>query len=242
MDVCAHKEKTPIQTRILALLALALFVACNAPLDATEPPLPPQLPRDSQWEGRWIVRDLGVDVPFTWQGKDGNVQMIAGGEEYPIHFTNLIYNDQLYTLTYKWPDTVPPLPDDDCICIGRLTLDELNLCLDSSRYVGAEILLEETELYVNHFRVSVVLGDSETKPNPVRVPIMEGDFYVDQEDSSKFWRVLHFGFQNLLDPALDEWAVMQKFKDTAGGVTFPPECIGKCKNDDPAFPPGFFCN
>jgi hypothetical protein len=70
---------------------------------------------------------------------------------------------------------------------------------------------------------------------------MEGDFYVDQEDSSKFWKVLHFGLQNLLDPALDEWAVMQKFKDTAGEVTFPAECIGKCKNDDPAFPPGFFC-
>jgi hypothetical protein len=146
------------------LLALALFVACDAPLDATEPPLPPQLPRDFQWEGRWIVRDLGVDVPFIWQGKDGNAQMIAGGEGYPIHFTNLIYNDRLYTLTYKWPDTVPPLPDDDCFCIGRLTLDELNLCLDSSRYVGAEILEETEPRHVHHFRVSVVFGNSETKP------------------------------------------------------------------------------
>jgi hypothetical protein len=79
-----------MQIRILALLALALFVARNASLDATEPLHPPQLPRDFQWEGRWIVSDLGVDVPFTWQGKDGNVQMIAGGEEDEIYFTNLI--------------------------------------------------------------------------------------------------------------------------------------------------------
>jgi hypothetical protein len=230
-----------MQIRILALLALLLLVGCDSSSKATGSPPAPQLPRDFQWEGRWVVSDLGINVPFTWQGKDGNVQMIAGGEEYPIHFTNLIYDDHLYTLTYKWPDTVPPLPANDCICIGRLTLDEFNLCLNSSRYVGAEILLEDTELFVNHFRISVVVGDSETKPNPIRVPIMEGDFYVDQEDSSKFWKVLHFGFQNLLDPALDEWAVMMKFNNTPGEVTLPAECVGKCKNDDPAFPQGFFC-
>jgi hypothetical protein len=44
-----------------------------------------------------------VEVPFTWHGNDGNLQMIAGGESSPIHFTNLIYDGTLYTLTYKWP-------------------------------------------------------------------------------------------------------------------------------------------
>lgn len=230
-----------MQNGILALLALLLLAGCDSSSKAMGPPPAPQLPRDFQWEGRWIVSDLGIDVPFSWQGNDGDVQMVARGEEYPVHFTNLIFDGHLYTLTYKWPDTVPPLPDNDCVCIGRLPLDEFNRCLASSRYVGAEVLIEEEERYVNHFRISVVFGDSETKPGPVRVPIMEGDFYVDQEDSSKIWKVLHFGFQNLLDPALDEWAIMQEFKDTAGEVTLPEECIDACKNDDPAFGKGFFC-
>lgn len=230
-----------MRERILAVLVLTLFVGCDASTRATEPPLPPQLPPDFSWEGRWIVRDLGVDVPFTWQGRDGDLQMVAGSETDAIHFTNLIYDGRLYTLTYKWPDTVPPLPADDCVCLGRLTLDELNLCLSSSRYVGAEILKEREPRHVNHFRVSVVFGDHEPKPNAVRAPIMEGDFYVDEEDPSRLWKVLHFGFQNLLDPALDEWAVMEKFADVAGQITLPAECAGTCKNDDPAFPPGFFC-
>ena len=216
-----------MQIRILALLVLALFVACGSSLDATGPPPTPQLPRDFQWEGRWIVSDLGVNVAFTWQGKDGNVQMIAGSEGEAIHFTNLIYDGFLYTLTYKWPDVVPP-NTPECLCLGQFTLDELNLCLDSSRYVGAEILEETEPRSVHHFRIGVVL-EFEPPPDPFRVPIMEGDFYVDQEDSTKFWKVLHFGFQNLLDPALDEWAVMQKVNDTPGEVTFPAECrIVKC--------------
>jgi hypothetical protein len=226
-----------MQIRILALLALALFV--DAPSDAMEPPLPPRLPRDFQWEGRYVVRDLGVDVPFTWHGKDGNIQMIAGGPTDPIYFTNVLFDDRLYTLTYRWPDTVPPPPDPKCVCIGRLPLDALNACLGASRYVGAEILKDRRPRHVHHFRVSVVLGESEAKPNPVRLPIMQGDFYVHWTDSSKFWKVLHYGLQNLLDPALDEWIVMQKFTDTAGEVTLPAECSGKCGGDAFALP--LFC-
>jgi len=225
----------------LALLALVLLAGCGGSSDATEPPSPPQLPQNFLWDGRWVVRDLDVDVPFTWRGKDGNMQMIAGGEQYPIHFTNLIYDRKLYTLTYKWPGTVPPLPDDDCVCLGEFTLDELNRCLASSRYVGAETLKEEAPRKVNHFRISAVFGDPTPKPNAFRVPIMEGDFYVDRQDPDKLWKVLQFGWQNVLDPALDEWAVMQTHHDTAGEVTLPAVCKGKCKDDRPAFPAGFYC-
>lgn len=214
--------------RILALLTLALVV--DAPSGATEPPLPPRLPRDFQWEGRYIVRDLGVDVPFTWHGRDGNLQMIAGGAPAdPIHFTNVLFDGWLYTLTYRWPDTVEPPPDPKCVCLGRLTLDTLNACLATSRYVGTEILRDE-RLNVHHFRVSVVLGEPGLKPDAFRLPIMQGDFYVDRGDSSKLWKVLHYGLQNLLDPALDEWIVMHRFRETAGEVALPAGCAGTCKH------------
>ncbi len=212
-----------MQIRILALLALALFIACDSSTNATGPPPAPQLPRDFQWEGRWVVSDLGVNVPFTWQGNDGDVQMIAGGEEHEIYFTNVIYDGYLYTLTYKWPEIVPPRPDDDCVCLGQFDLDVLNACLAKSRYVGAEILEETEPRSVHHFRIGVVL-EFTPPPMPDRFALMTGDFYVDQEDSTKFWKVLHFGYQNLLDPALDEWAVMDKFEDTPGEVTLPAEC------------------
>src|ERR1051326_7590181 len=52
-------------------------------------PPPPQLPANFQGKGRYIVRDLGIDVPFTWEGRDGDSQMVAGGPGYPIWFTNL---------------------------------------------------------------------------------------------------------------------------------------------------------
>lgn len=223
--------------RILALLALALFV--DAPSPAAEPPPPPRLPRDFQWEGRYVVRDLGVDVPFTWHGKDGNLQMIAGGPHDAIHFTNVLLDGRLYTLTYRWPDTVEPPPDSKCVCVGRLTLDALNGCLETSRYVGAEILRDERPRHVHHFRVSVVLGEPDTKPNPVRFPLMQGDFYTHATDSSKFWKVLHYGLQNLLDPALDEWIVIHTLRDTAGEVTLPAGCSGTCRGDAFALP--LFC-
>ena len=165
--------------------------------------------------------------------------MIAGGATDPIHFTNILFDDRLYTITYRWLDTVQPPSEPECICIGRLPLDALNACLATSRYVGAEILKDSQPRHVHHFRVGVVLGESATKPKPFRLPIMQGDFYVHWVDSSKFWKVLHYGLQNLLDPALDEWIVIQKFTDTAGEVTLPAECSGTCRSDAFALP--LFC-
>jgi len=152
--------------RVLALLVLALFI--DAPSDATEPPLPPRLPRDFQWEGRYVVRDLGVDVPFTWHGKDGNIQMIAGGSTDPIHFSNILYNDHLYTITYKWPNTVPPPSNPECVCIGRLPLDTLNACLGTSRYVGAEILKDKNR------GTCIISGSASFWGSPQQSPIRFG--------------------------------------------------------------------
>jgi hypothetical protein len=183
-----------------------------------------------------VVRDLGVDVPFTWHGQDGNIQMIAGGPTDPIYFTNILFDHWLYTITYKWPETVPPPSDPLCVCIGRLPLDTLNACLATARYVGPELLRDRYPRSVHHFRVSTVLGPPELRPGVLRWPIMHGDFYVHWTDSSKFWKVLHYGLQNLLDPALDEWIIIHKFTDAPGAVTLPAECRGTCQHNLFALP------
>jgi hypothetical protein len=236
----------PIQTkrlkirRVITLLTLGVLAGYASFACAGFLPAPPRIPRDFRWKGRYLVPDLGVDVPFSWQGKDGNLQMAAGGDADPIHFTNLIYDNKLYTLTYKWLDTIPP-GSEECVCLGGLTLETLNACLNTSRYVGAEVLLDRNVRLANHFRVSVVFGNSKPKPRRIRVPIMEGDFYLDPRNSTKFWKVLHFGFQNLLDPALDEWIVLQDFRYTAGEVTLPNICSPAMCPDNDVFGPGFFC-
>ena len=90
--------------------------------DSTPAPRPPRLPGNFRGKGRWIVRDLGITVPFSWEGRNGDSQMIAGGPKYPIWFTNLIYHGTLYTLTYKWPG----LTEHPCSRIPGFDLDGLN--------------------------------------------------------------------------------------------------------------------
>ena len=181
----------------------------------------PQLPADFRGRGRYIVRDLGVDVPFTWEGRDGDSQMVAGGPNHPIHFTNIVANDTLYTLTYKWPN----VNSHPCVALfaGTFTRELFNDWLAGSRYVGPEIIDRARRRYVNHFRSGVVLPPA-PPGNFGRLGFILGDFYVDQADSSTFWRVLHFGVQNLLDPELDEWIEMDTFSREPGTVRLPARC------------------
>lgn len=210
--------------------------AAGTPTAKTPPP--PRLPRNFSAKGRYVVRDLGVDVPFTWEGSGGNSQMIAGGEQYPIHFTNVISDGHLYTLTYKWPG----IARRPCSPVGPFTLAALNTFLASSRYVGVETIEDSKPRRVHHFRVGVVwepppevlppglitpVGGAppsgEGQPT-LRLPLMLGDFYVDAKDPTTFWRVLHFGLQNLYDAQLDEWMLIDTFSYRAGTVTLPAEC------------------
>lgn len=196
-------------------------------------PKRPMLPRNFRWKGRYIVRDLidpatgkvGVDVPFTWHGNNGDIQMIAGSEKHPIYFTNFIYDNQLYTYTYKWPglqeEFLPPL--EPCDPLFEFSLEDLNALLAASSYVGAEILKEKSRRHVHHFRLPIVLP--RCPPGfYFRIPILLGDIYVDQKDSSKIWKLLHFGFQNIYDPNLDEWIVINKFEDCPGEIVLPEAC------------------
>ncbi len=187
-----------------------------------EEPRPPLLPADFQGTGRYIVRDLGIDVPFTWQGRDGDSQMIAGGPQYPIWFTNLIYHNTLYTLTYKWPN-IPLYPPQPCDQLGFFNRQIFNDKLKTARFVGPEILQGDNDRHVDHWRVGVVAGF--TQPGAVpRLPLALGDIYVDQEDPSRWWQVLQFGIQNLYDPELDEWFTMDTFSRLPGQVTLPDRC------------------
>ena len=191
-----------------------------------EAPEPPRIPEDFTWTGRYQVPDLNVEVPFTWHGKDGDFQMVAGGNEHPIHFTNLIHDGQLYTYTYKWPG-IPELP---CSHVGAFTLEQLNAGLAQAAFAGRETLHRESDYEVNHFRsVSVIDLPSGAiegigEDVPVRIPLMAGDIYVDADDPSMLRQLLHFGLQNLYDPNLDEWILIDEHSDEPGEVILPRSC------------------
>lgn len=227
----------------LAVVALVFFAACGSETDAapgadvamaetvaaTEtsgPPEQPRIPDDFTWTGRYVVPDLDLEVPFRWHGDDGDFQMVAGGKDHPIHFTNLIHEGQLYTLTYKWPD-VPRRP---CSHVGAFTLDDLNQGFAEAAFAGRETLHGDVDREVNHFRsVGVIelppgLIEGMDEELPLRIPLMAGDIYVDVEDPSNLRQLLHFGLQNLYDPNLDEWIVIDDIDDAPGQVNLPEEC------------------
>src|SRR5215472_16817209 len=142
---------------VLLIVALAGGCASGPPSATRAGPAPPapQLPENFNWSGRYIVSDLGVNVPFTWQGRDGLSQMTAGSSNDPIYFTNVIYQGRLYTLTYKGP--VPILGDlGMCSNVAPYTLADYNAWLKTSRYVGSAILGGRSGPQVNQFRASIV--------------------------------------------------------------------------------------
>jgi hypothetical protein len=201
-------------------------------------PKPPELPDDFTWTGRYLVPDLDVDVPFTWTGKDGDTQMIAGSEDDPIHFTNVIAGGQLYTLTYKWPG----IERRPCSPVGPFTVADLNKGLADARFVGPEILEQPKRRRVHHFRAGVVVEvPPEILPpiegvGPLRLPLMQGDIYTDRRDPQKFWQVLQFGIQNIYDPDQDEWIRIDKISRRPGEVELPDECTNAAATTTTASP------
>lgn len=193
----------------------------------SDPPEPPRLPSDFTWVGRYIVPDLGIEVPFTWNGSGGNIQMTAGGENHPIYFTNLVYDGELFTLTYKWPG----IPTRPCSHVGAFTVDQLNDGFANARFVGRETLHGNVDRVVHHFRSAGVIDhptgllpgmDNDV---PLRFPLMAGDIYTDVDNPEQIWQLLHFGLQNLYDPNVDEWIVIDQANDAPGEVRLPGECV-----------------
>ena len=112
-----------------------------------------QLPRNFSWKGRYLVPDLGIEVPFSWVGNNGDVQMTAGLPGLPVYFTNLIFQQQLYTYTYAWPGLQPEFlpPLEACTLLFPLTVEQVNAFLATASYVGPEIL-EDRVVSENHHR------------------------------------------------------------------------------------------
>ncbi|MFF4324090.1 hypothetical protein [Streptomyces sp. NPDC001568] len=226
-----HAGPSAALAAVVALVVAAPSPVTAAPRTGTAPsfataaarqettPPPPRLPRDFRGKGKWIVRDLDITVPFTWEGRDGDSQMTAGGPQYPIWFTNLIHRGSLYTLTYKWPG----LNDHPCSRIPDFNLEALNQGFENARFVGRETLRRTPQRHVNHWRVGVVLPQLPPGNYP-RLPLALGDIYVDENNRGTFWQVLQFGVQNLYDPELDEWLVMDTFEHRPGTVTLPRRC------------------
>jgi hypothetical protein len=60
--------------RQLSRMALASMTVPTGPSRSFRPS-PPRLPANFRGRGRFIVSDLGVNVPFSWEGNRGNSQM-----------------------------------------------------------------------------------------------------------------------------------------------------------------------
>ncbi len=219
-------------------LALAALVATSAAAmpgagasgtagaSSKDAPPPPQIPKKFTWTGTYEVPDLELTVPFTWTGDgEGNMQMTAGEEGSTVHFTNLIYDGVLYTLTYEWPG----IDRRPCSPVGPYTLDQLNDGLSGARFVGPETLDRKQPIEVNHFRVGLVFEPPpgvlpEIPGVTIRIPLMSGDLYVGRDDPKEFWQVLQFGIQNLYDVEQDEWIFIDDISKKAGDVELPEEC------------------
>ena len=219
-------KKTLVATFVTGLLAACALAPGATARSASPAPEPPRLPKNFDASGRYLVPDLGINVPFTFRGSNGNIKMVAGGRDDPIWFMNVIYGrpgraKQLYTVTYRWPGVVQNVP---CGAIpGAFSRQTLNSWLARSSFVGKEILQDNPRRSVNHWRITAVFP-ALPPGNFVRLPIALGDIYVDRKNPATWWKVLHFGFQNLYDPEFDEWFELDTFRHRPGKVTLPKGC------------------
>lgn len=220
----------PIRAVLAIALGALLLVPSNILARTSSTPEPPRIPKSFSAQGRYLVPDLGIDVPFRYFGSDGNSQMIAGGRNHPIWFTNLIYGapgeaKRLYTVTYRWPGVVQAVP---CSPIpGDFSGRTLNAWFARASFVGQEVVRAgKRRRLVNHWRVA---GTSPALPpgNFTRLPLALADIYVDRRNPAKIWKVLHFGVQNLYDPQLDEWFELTTFTHRPAKVTLPRGCPGR---------------
>ncbi|WP_369780543.1 hypothetical protein [Streptomyces sp. R33] len=76
--VLAAPPPVAAEARTGTALSFGTVAARQDVQDVSPTPPPPRLPRNFRGKGKWIVQDLGITVPFTWEGRDGDSQMTAG--------------------------------------------------------------------------------------------------------------------------------------------------------------------
>ncbi len=214
------------RTALAGAVLVALILAPGALAARASSPEPPRIPKSFTAKGRYLVPDLGINVPFRYFGSRGNSKMVAGGRNHPIWFMNAIHGrpgepKQLYTVTFRWPGVVQAVP---CGAIpGSFSRRTMNAWLARASFVGRETIGGRKRRRVNHWRVT---GTFPALPpgNFVRLPIALADIYVDRRNPAKIRKVLHFGVQNLYDPSLDEWFRLDRFKLRPRRVTLPRSC------------------
>ena len=209
---------------VLAAVAGMIFIGATAQASGAaggdakraQTPRPPHLPQNFRGQGEWIVRDLGITVPFSWRGNDGNSRMVAGGPDYPIWFTNLIWHNSLYTLTYKWPNVT----DHPCDKIpGFFNLHLLNQGFKTARFVGREILQGRPNRHVNHWRAGVVLP--QLPPGNFPALALRSATSTSTRQSQHLLAGAAVRRPEPLRPRLDEWLRMDTFRHKPGRVGLP---------------------
>ena len=93
--------------------------------------------------------------------------------------------------------------------------DFWHMGLEETSFMGAFICAGKllTHVHIAGLKQRIIPG-----VNP------EADIYVDQNDRTTVWQLLHFGLQNLYDPNLDEWIKMTSWQHKPGRVVVPKVC------------------
>jgi len=242
-------------SRALSLLVLLVFcVSCsssdaaNGTTSAEKPQIPKQ---DFEWNGVMIGNAERVDAPQVvvdltirgkWQGEYFNVYMEQGNKySEDLWVENLVFKDKLYTITHKWhtdgakdiigicfentiyneADPANPLP---------ITVDGLNALLDSSRFVGLEVI-DGTPM--NHFRTTCLSKAGivvEVPRPPIYIPLLFqnfnvfSDIYVLDGQPYTWTKWLQFGDGVGPDPQMDEWFLFNEWNSEPDDIELPCEC------------------
>jgi hypothetical protein len=201
----------------------------------------PQIPlRNFEWKGQFVGSPEIISDPQLvtrliisgkWQNDYFNLYMEQGGPHEELWVKNLIFEDKLYSITYKWHT---PAADDiletcfentgyDPSSPGNplpITVHDLNGILASSRLVGLE---KVDRRYVNHYRTTCL---SVAGPFPFLIQPFKvfSDIYVPPGKAYPWYKWLQFGDGVGPDPQNDEWFILNRWSNYPANIVLPKEC------------------
>ena len=184
-------------------------------------PAPPRLPANFRARGRWVVRSLGITVPVHLAQRERQQPDGRRGQALP----DLVCEPDL---------PQPALHAHLQVARGRrppLRPGPGLLHPEHAQRGPARIAVRRPRGPAGQTRTaaSTTGGSASSCPrlppgNHLRFPIALADVYVGQGNRSRWWQLLQFGFQNLLDPELDEWGMLDRFRLEPAPVSLPNRC------------------